>query len=677
MVDIGGKIGLLVRGTILKYNGDGTVEVGLDRNSGTASPQKLNTPMPLAFAGPNGEFLGGFPTVGASVILYQSQGEWFISSYINSNNVFTNLNTIGINGKNTMAELKTGRILAQPKSGSARLLLDVKDGVFIGLANQQMQADTDRGILSHNYKKEMAFSSAHRSIKGIIKRDLKENATRGITGSSLTSHDYEDTLFSIGMDPSTKISTSTNSTLLRNLPLNEEHEIVYEFQNLPTGTGYTNDEDEAERYISKLNPAQTGEVLRTDSRTDIFNLTLSNPNFLMESVKGTGVDIYGNVLDLNRNILPIGKTNETSFVKNTDGKDAFKKIRALHRKGLAYHFELNSRKQTGSDEVSQVPNVNSKTDFARDRSRFFIDVDKEGQFKINISASSETGNIPLLTRYETASTILAAQGEITNPNAFVRESDNKDIFHENFALHTPIKLTRGNANLDGYESPVDRFTDKPIGYGTAFHDITKTISEHQDTGRDKLINYFEESETYLNRISYVDKVVSDNIIVAGENANAGGRSGTISTDGSMVFNIGANTIDRQSLWIDTAGGIVSNIGRDRFGHSYCGSFDGDVLVQVGGKGIGTASDSRFKNENDAARSGTFDIRILRADGQLTVIRVDDKGLFISSPGRIEFNCEQEMILRSNSNIKLEGKSVLFYPDNGMSRSVKRNGVPVI
>lgn len=677
MVDTGGKLGLLIRGTIQRYNGNGTVDVKPNTGSGTTTPQVFTVPMPLAFAGKNGEFLGGCPEIGASVIMSQGQGEWFISQYIKSDNVFTNTSTLGNLGQNLMSEITPGRIIAQTANGKSRLLLDKKDGLHLGIASQELQANPQKGIISHNYKKEMAFSSSHRLIKGIISRDLGENSLRSITGSMLTSHSYEDTLTPIGMDPSTKVSTFTTSTVLRNLSLNEEHEIIYEFQNLPSGVGFSTDEEEAESYVSKQNPAKPAEVLRTDSRTDAFNISLNNPNFLIETIKGTGTDIYGNILDLNRNILPIGKTAETSLIKNTSGKDAFTKIRALHRKSLAYHFELNSRKNTNGDQVSQVPDVNSQKDYSRDRSRFFFDIDKEGQFKLNVSASSETGNIPLLTRYETASTIASAQGDVKSPNAFIKESNLKDIFHDGFGNHSPIKLTKGTSNKEGFEAPTDRFTDAPLGFGTAHHDITKTISEHQNTGRDRLINYFSESETYLNRIDYIPKVVSDNIIVSGDGANAGGRSGMINFDGMMVMNFGANTIDRQSLWTDYAGGIVSNVGRDRFGNSYCGSLDGDVRIQIGGKGIGTTYDSRFSNENDGARSGTFDIRILRADGQLAIIRVDDRGLFISTPGRMELSSEQDLILRSNSNIKLEAKSVIFYPDHNMGRSVKRNGVPVI
>lgn len=678
-MSLGGKSGLLVRGTILKTNPDGTVDVAVDSNSATSAKQSFTVPLPLAFTDADGSFIGGVPSRGTSVILSQGQGQWYISSYIPSNKVFNNtaIGNFGGLNKNLMGDLipGSGRLLLQTKNAANKILLDPKSGILIGTSSQAEIIDPKRSLISHNFQQELSFTAANRSIIGPIKRDIKENSIRNITGSILDSPEYNDNLFTIGLDPSTTTSTSTTSTLLRNLPLTESHEIIYEFQNYTTGLNFTTDNDESDRYLSKLSPEKSKEILRTDSRTNVFNLNLNNPNHLIEEIKGTGVDIYGNILNLNRDILPIGKTNELSLTKNSDSQDAFAKLRAQHRKALAYHWEINSRKGTNDEDVSQVPDPLSQKDYARDRSRTFIDFDKEGQFNINISASSETGNVGLLTRYENASTLLAAQGDIENPLAFVREDNNKDIFHDSFANFGVIKLSSSDGSSDGYIAPVDRFTDATIKLGTAYHDITKTIKEHQENGRGNLINYFTRDQTYLNRIDPVEKVVSDNIFVSGQNANAGGRSGTINLDGHLSLNIGAETANRQSLWIDCAGGIVSNIGRDKFGHSFCGNYDGDVLMQIGSTAV--IGDSRFSSENNSHRGGTLDLRVVLSDGQLCVVRIDGKGLFLSHPGRIEIQCQQDMVFRSNSNIMFEGKNCIFYPDNLQARVVKRSGVKEI
>src|ERR1700748_889487 len=468
-----------------------------------------------------------------------------------------------------MSEFTPGRILLQTAKAANRILMDPNSGISLGTSVANEQIDPKRSIWSQNLNTQMSFTAAHRSIIGVVQRDIKENSTRNVSSSILDSHEYSDSLANIGMDPSTTISTHTTGSNIRNLPLVENHEIIYEFQNLDNGIGYTTDDIEAGLYVSKLLPNRPINVLRKDSRTDAFNLNLNNPNHLIEKIEGTAVDLYGNILDLNRNILPIGRLDDYSFNKNSDKQDAFKKIRAEHRKAIAFHWELNSRKQTADDDTMQAPDPTTTTDYGRQKSRTYIDFDKEGQLKVNISASSETGNIALLTRYETASTYAADMGLITDPNQLIKEGENRDILHQGFANFDTIFL---KGDLDGYQSPNDIVANRPIHLGTAYHDIRKTILQHQNTGRDKLINYFEDGEIYLNTIDYVDKVVSSEIIVSGESANAGGRSATINMDGQLTLNLGASTSDRQSLWLDLAGGAVSNFERDLNLNNWCSTF---------------------------------------------------------------------------------------------------------
>lgn len=658
----GGKLGLINEATIVSYNGDGTVNLRLPTN-----PNLITAALPLAFASADGAFIGGYPSVGTSVAVSYGQGKHFITSYLPTNKNFNKSS----NRRDLMSEFNPDRLLFQTKNASNRILMDPNEGIEIGTSIENSHMDPKRSIWSHNFKNEMHFTAAHRSVIGIIQRDIKENATRNVTSSILDSHEYSDSLAKIGMDPSTTPSTTFSGNVIRNLPLVENHEIIYEFENYDNGIGFTTDTDEGDRYVSKLLPNRPASVLRKDSRTDAFNLSLNNPNHLIEIIKGTGTDIYSNILDLNRDIIPIGKTDDLSLSKNPNKKDAFAKIRALHRKSLAFHFEINARKQTGNDDISQVPNPTSVDDYGRLRSRFFFDVDKEGQFKMNVPASSETGNVSILARYETASTIAASMGLIDDPNKLIKEGNNRDIYHQGFANAATINL-KGHSN--DHSSPNDVLLNQPIKLGTAYHDIKKTVLVHQKNTNDRLLNYFKTSETYLNRIDAIDPedIVSDTVIVSGENANGGGRSGTLVFDGSLSVSVGANTIDRQSIWADYAGGIISNIGRDINGHSLKSSFNGDVLLEIGG--IGVIGDNRFAKENNAYRAGTLDIRVLDGTGQISMIRIDKNGVFISSAGRLEINSAGHMNLRSKANIMLDAENVIFYADNGMGRTVKKSGV---
>lgn len=683
------------RATIRFYNGDGSVRVAVDERRIGEPKLEYDAHVPLSWSGPNGEIIAGFPPTGAPVIIQRGHGgEWFILSYIRSDNVFRNLNAGGTSGsnRNVMSEFSAGRILLQaaPTKGIRnRLYIDPIDGTNIGSTNKNSQFDPIRDIVSHRFGTEMSFTEAHRIIKGRIERDLAQNELRDTTSSILTSHEYSDTMYDVSMDSSIKPAFVTTGSQVRNLPLVEEHEIIYEFAN-NKGHNFTNDIQESTLYNdNKIPQKQTG-VMRTDSRSDAFNLNLNYPNHLIEIIKGTAVDSLGNILDLNRNVIPIGKEDDFSFGRNKNGNvDAFKKIRALHRKAIAYHFEMNARKRSGNDDISVPPDVLAVSnitghapDYGRDRSRFFIDVDKEGQFKINIPASSETGNVSLLTRYETGSSILFAQGGISDPNLFGRievdgEISKQDIFHDNFSNDAPISVSN--------YVPHDRLNnDVPIKYGTAFHNILNTCLQFQNRKTGTLINpgssgTSQTSRSSLNALDPIDTIVTDTIINFGDNANAGGRSGSINLDGFLSINIGANTVDRQSLWMDYAGGIVANIGRDLRGRSYIGNYDGDIFIQIGGSTIGNGTDSRFANQNDAYRQGVFDMRVVQGSsqgsngGQLFVIRIDGDGLKIASYGRVEIVAAQDMIFRANGTMHFDCEEAIMFSTSPNQRRFLRNG----
>src|SRR5690606_30734624 len=185
----------------------------------------------------------------------------------------------------------------------------------------------------------------------------------------------------------------------------ENREVTYEFAN---SFNFTTDEIEAEQYDKKQTISLNNIIERRKSRADTLSLSAVYPNHLIEIIKGTVVDIYGNILDINRAILPIGHRDDLTLRTTSDKKsEIFKNIRKQLRKSIAFHFEINTRKDIGIPDVNKNKNDNDYN-FGRDRSKFSIDIDKEGQFKINVPASSEIGNIPLLTRYENYSTLFAA-----------------------------------------------------------------------------------------------------------------------------------------------------------------------------------------------------------------------------------------------------------------------------
>ncbi len=394
----------------------------------------------------------------------------------------------------------------------------------------------------------------------------------------------------------------------------------------------------------------------------------------METIKGTVVDIFGNILDINRFPIPIGSKGLT--FKTEEGEnipaDVFNKIRAAERKSIAFHFELNARKDlSGKGGKISLPDINSKDDYARNRSRFFFDIDKEGLFKLNVPASSETGNIPLLTRYENNSTVSSEDNN--NPNKLIFTEDGLDILHDSFA--------RGKIDIKGENgliSPKDRISEDNIRHGTAHHSIA-----------DKFVTFMSDAPTWLD-IQYnasvglsslpkYNQLVSPEIMCSGENAKAGGRSGSVNLDGSLELNIGANTIDRQSLWLDTAGSIIGMFGRDNNNISAAFSMDGDMIVQIGGTGLnpgggrddlttGATLDSRFIKSNNAYRGGALDIRVMNDGFTVSIVRIDKDGVSIVTPNTIKMHA-RDITLTAEASMHFEADNIFI---NG--RWVDKNSI---
>jgi len=669
---LGVASGALRDATVLQDNGDGTMLIGIADGDVGGPKKKYNVPVPSAWMGKDGQFIGGFPIGGATVVVAQGAGgAWYVVSYLLSNNDISD--TYNSSGKTKIPALKDGRALMQVRGGN-RIFVDPTEGAQIGSSTNFVHANPNRNIVSHTFFEELAFTESSRSIFGIVKRDIKENSNRNVLGSTLTSHRYDEALSRVSLDSAVSSGRFTGGSKIRNVPFVENREVIYEFAH---SYKYTTDEDESDRYEPEEPGKKRLKVSRREMRTDALSLSLEHPNHLIETIKGTAVDTFGNILDLNRAILPIGKIDDLSLKRAENKSEAFARIRAQLRKSIAYHFELNARKGISDSDVIPPPDTNITEiapDYGRNRSRFSIDVDKEGQFKINIPASSETGNVPLPTRHENFSVLLAHSEHETDPNEFIREKNNQEIFLEQIA-EGQIKLSATDDALDGYAAPVSRITNDAIKLGTVFHDVTATCVSFQKRSKlneihpdNQFAQFFDEHHLNTDlKDTLLESIVSDNIFVSGEKADAGGRSGWINLDGFLGVNIGANTVDRQSMWFDCAGSIISNIGKDKNNISYACNLDGDVFIEIGTLGPGNTADSRFSDTNDAQRiSGTIDIRV-NVGGQLMIFRMGstpsgDAQIDLVSPGGITIACSQDMLLYSGSKLMLDAKEIVMYPD---------------
>jgi hypothetical protein len=666
-------VGTLKLATVSKYNPKlGLLEVVLDL-SGLKQPKKINIPFSLYSF--NGLFIGGIPEPGTTVVVGQGEGEWYFVSFL-------------MKDTSRLPDLKSGEILLQASSNTS-IKINRDSTINIGSYLNKIYINTDRNIIIDNFNNKLSFTEASREITGIVLRDKSPNENIS-KESRLDNPNYDKYLKPIGLDPKFPVN-SVDRGSIKNPAFVEKRELIYEF----AGTTTIEDELFESSLYGSTNENKKTYLLpnRRKNRTDTLSLSLVSPNYLIETVKGTVVDIFGNILDLNRQPIPIGNNNITLNPSGeADKVKVYLKIRELQRKSIAYHFEINARKNLIGPSGIQLPDINSNADYSRNRSRFFLDIDKEGQFKLNVPASSENGNIPLLVRYENYSTYGPQDDGNVNKHYF--RKDGKDIFVDSFANSekSTINIT-GNKGVndsgttmagiiiedeDGNVAPTDRIikigdNEQTIRHNTPYHNILDTCYASHTSQANKYISYQYEPSFDVSSIPTIDNIVTPVIKVSGKDANAGGRSGSINFDGSLEMSIGANTIDRQSLWLDTAGGILANIGRDRNNISAAVSMDGDLILQVGGMGI--SSDSRFKTKgfNNGWRPGAIDIRVFNAGFDCTLVRIDNEGIKISTPGRMIFHSQGQMTFRSQDSIHLDADHIIMHSGDPLQSPVLKDG----
>jgi phage gp45-like len=642
------QVGLLRTGSIFGYDPvRGLLKVKLNNTSSIKGQgQSIDVPAPHTLFYNNGLFIGTLPVSGTPVVVGQgSGGQYYFVSFLAEN-------------LPAVPALNLGELLIRAND-TTKISLQTSNDIILGSDNNKIHINTKNNLITTNFHNENHFTQASRSVNGIIKRDLRIN-TNYDSDSKLENDSYDSKLFVIGLDPSVSpnpVITGSN----KNPPFVEQRDIVYEFQHFSE----VNDELSESLLYGDTKPPATSFFFpnRRTSRADTLSLTLAAPNYLMETIKGTVVDIFGNILDINRVPIPIGKEQNTIKAStSTDKVKSYLSIRELERKSIAFHFEINARKNLlNPNGTITLPDINSNEDYARNRSRFFIDIDKEGMLKLNVPASSEKGNVPLLTRYENYSTF--GTEDNSNPNKLIFRDDNLDIFQDSFASSAfnindgSISTDRGSITLENDNSPttpLDRITQSHIKHGTAYHDILATCYVHQ---KPDFLQFVADSSNptfskqAIASLPLLKDVASKKIIVGGDNANAGGRSGSLNFDGSVELNIGANTVDRQSLWMDLAGGMVANVGRDIKNMSAALSLNGDVFVQVGGLGVST--DSRFVQQMNGHIGAVLDIRVFNSGLRATMIRIDDEGVKILTPGNLSIHSGQDLRITADGDIAID------------------------
>jgi hypothetical protein len=576
-------------------------------------------------------------------------------------------------------------------SGKSSLTFDVTD------INASQNGTS---VLEANQKYE--FDNSGYSIEGIVLRDRRIKNINGdddpVINPRILFQWYKE-LQPVSFDPSLQPFEKTNDLFPRNPAFVEKRQVVYEFSDYNYDDPIESDQKESKKQSVDLKQQRDPSISRRARKSDSFSLSLISPNYLIEEIKGTAVDALGNIIDLNRTVLPIGEND--GIVKLEGSEKSYYNVRELHRKSIAFHWELNARKDIDNTLSAEAKSKNEygTTDdvYKKNRSRFFLDIDKEGQIKLNVPASSEKGNISVLTRYENYTNINPNEkyGQLDYDYFNRTDKTNVDILLDSVGNYSVVELV-GNDKL----LPKDRITEETIKLGTMYHDISTTCvfpfrgeqDENQGygilSGPDTIIDDYNNVSRYIlkNTVPSTNQdptkvsIITKTINIDTDSANAGGRSATINFEGMVNTSIGANTVDRQSLWLDTQGGIVARIGADKNGISLATQTDGDVYWQIGGQPLGLDPDKRFKSNNNindgVLKTNRLEIRVMQGNGPgFSRILFDNRGVIVTTPESIDYRAEKDINFYAGSAIRLNAEVVSIFektPDKDSLRVSKQS-----
>lgn len=552
--------------------------------------------------------------------------------------------------------IKSGEMIIQATSGAHIDLTESGDVKISNLKNDSIFLSDAHQSLSFSSQQHYNINDSGYTIEGRVKRFHPSYLPGQATAAGITPvfvdliSDPEADSFTIDIarDPSQKSSSMNRdrgvAKVMRNPSFAEKREAILEFadsffvRDIQTESGLVNEFPKTLKEMNGFLPIrrgygkdeQTFDNLRHSSRTNVLKL---DSNVIIERIQGTLVDIFGNVLDLNYNKLNMPKISET-------GKNSIEAAHSLLNRSVAYHFQVNSR--------------NIITDTSTGSGKFTFDIDKEGQFKLNIPRSSSSGTIPTISSFTKNDTSIESRIDVNNTQ----------LSKSNISTHSG-----GNA-------------------GTAFHDMTlvgdrmirhtikslNPIREHSNTssiqskGDTPNIEFLITDTTPISKIPSYTTTVS---VQAGPppitseitSKNSGGRSGLMNLEGSLEMSIGKDDADGKSLTLDTAGSLIGWLGIDSKKRSAVVNADGEMLLNIGNYIVD-------KDNKPVFNQGLLSIRVNLVDEQdpkitLQPEKVGDnkatsdhiiyfgpKGIIISSGNGTP------IVIRSSGDLSLEAAGTL-------------------
>jgi hypothetical protein len=530
-------------------------------------------------------------------------------------------------------------------------------------------------------------------------------------------------------------SKRTYDRRTRNPELAEHRTVFYEFLSDNYFTGFDQEVARAAGDIGLLD--LTGKARHREQGNTLY---LSEAE-LIEIIAGNLLDINGTLLDIN--FLPL-IYSENNRVPKKDLEISYDRARRISRRGVGYHFQLTTNTRT--------------TDSCQSSKNFVFDIDKEGLLKINIPASTDTGNIPFASNANYAGKDDGVEVTVLNPSitepvpVTLRDENGEIVFPDKRAQNltsrkTGIKYSSGgesgyfpsvNSNGQSSESRVNptKYHNMYAAAERLIANTIKVISIPKSFGTEGVLsnskpfevaipaNYNTEEESvglpnymsvvavepqapaiyhggggedggmviagkfyseannpnYSNQFSSTIKndEVSIDIGEDGQAKPVGGKSVHANMEGSVEVSVGSDNHDKKSILLDTAGSIISWLGRDKNNRSLVVQTDGEVLFNIGGTYPGTDSQDREMTV------GRFELRVNVTDKKFVatsfeagenpgaqsdyIISISEEGLVIAGmkTGKpMIIRNDGAVLIESTENIMLKGSQVQAINSKGL------------
>ena len=406
------------------------VEIDYEEGTCSISPIQASTgstisgvPIPhLAGSGNAGIFMGlsRGTRVLAMFTSAKSRDITVISGIIPKSNLYDKAFSVGKSedtpsGTLPYPSIKDNEVIIRGNKGAQISLLDSGDISTLGVngGGSYLKRNQARTAMTLAVEDLVTYTNGSRIVSGPVRRmsSIKRNLfpKPDLTQTPLFADpDYAVRTTPKGFFVGSKPLRRSYSVRKRNPEMSEYRMVINEFSTDYMFTGF---DDEVKRATNSLGMYENSETYARN-REQGSTLHLAEHE-LIEMIGGNVVDINGNVLDLNYNPLSYGVDNNKVPSRNLAIN--YDRARRISRRGIGWHWQLTTNTRT--------------TDPSQTLSNLVFDVDKEGLMKINIPASSDTGNIPF----------------VSNAN-FTGDNDGVEVTFQNQTSIEPIPVTLRDEN---------------------------------------------------------------------------------------------------------------------------------------------------------------------------------------------------------------------------------------